>query len=197
MPKMPKKQRRKYIPVKKIRIKCKECGNEFLGTKNRIFCSKWCFQLDRNRKSQKKYIPKILKYYQKTCQYCNKKYTTHNKIKQKYCSKECGSQAQKRRLKSAIYGRIDITNPSYTFLKIRFEIFKRDKFRCQYCGRNPREDKCKLVIDHIIPKARGGEDKVDNLITSCKECNLGKRDFLLEVKQLIKNQTIKSINTSK
>ena len=56
--------------------------------------------------------------------------------------------------------------------KIRFEIFKRDKFQCQYCGGNAPE--VVLHVDHIDPVAEGGSNDILNLITSCASCNLGK-----------------------
>jgi hypothetical protein len=58
--------------------------------------------------------------------------------------------------------------------KTRFEVFKRDKFTCQYCGRRPPE--VMLQIDHIVPVARGGTGEVANLATSCFDCNSGKSD---------------------
>lgn len=58
--------------------------------------------------------------------------------------------------------------------KKRFEIFKRDGFVCQYCGRKPPE--AVLEVDHIFPYSKGGTDKETNLITSCFDCNRGKRD---------------------
>lgn len=64
-------------------------------------------------------------------------------------------------------------------LRLRFRIFKRDNFTCQYCGRTP-QDGAKLVTDHINPVANGGLTVFDNLIASCFECNSGKSDFLLE-----------------
>ena len=56
----------------------------------------------------------------------------------------------------------------------RFEIFKRDSFTCRYCGRRPPE--VVLEVDHIEPVAKGGTDEDLNLITSCFDCNRGKRD---------------------
>lgn len=56
----------------------------------------------------------------------------------------------------------------------RFEIFKRDRFICQYCGGTPPA--VILQIDHITPVAKGGDNDPLNLITSCQECNLGKTD---------------------
>ncbi len=56
--------------------------------------------------------------------------------------------------------------------KIRFEIFKRDGFQCQYCGKTPPE--AVLEIDHIKPRKRKGKDNEENLITACFDCNRGK-----------------------
>jgi predicted ATP-dependent protease len=56
----------------------------------------------------------------------------------------------------------------------RFQVLKRDNFKCQYCGKTAKETR--LEVDHIIPKSKGGSDELDNLITSCIECNRGKRD---------------------
>lgn len=56
--------------------------------------------------------------------------------------------------------------------KLRFEVFKRDGFKCQYCGSNPPA--VTLEADHIQPKSKGGGDEIDNLITSCFDCNRGK-----------------------
>lgn len=58
--------------------------------------------------------------------------------------------------------------------KTRFEVFKRDSFKCQYCG------KCApdviLNVDHINPVSKGGDNEIMNLITSCEDCNSGKSD---------------------
>lgn len=56
--------------------------------------------------------------------------------------------------------------------RLRFEIFKRDGFRCRYCGADPV--KTVLQIDHVIAVANGGTNEPDNLVTACRECNAGK-----------------------
>lgn len=56
--------------------------------------------------------------------------------------------------------------------KLRFEIFKKDLFTCQYCGRSAPE--VELQVEHIIAKANGGTDDIDNLMTSCSQCNYAK-----------------------
>ena len=58
--------------------------------------------------------------------------------------------------------------------KARFEVFKRDKFECQYCGAHP--PMVVLHVDHIQPVAKGGKNDQDNLITACEACNQGKSD---------------------
>lgn len=62
--------------------------------------------------------------------------------------------------------------------RVRFEVFKRDGFRCLYCGRTPPQ--VVLEADHILPVAGGGPDAMDNLATSCFDCNRGKSDVPLE-----------------
>lgn len=49
----------------------------------------------------------------------------------------------------------------------RFEIFNRDRFTCQYCGRETRE----LTIDHIMPRSRGGGHIWTNVVSACIPCN--------------------------
>jgi hypothetical protein len=61
--------------------------------------------------------------------------------------------------------------------KIRFEVFKRDGFRCAYCGKTPPS--VVLEVDHIEPKSKGGADDINNLITACFDCNRGKKNIPL------------------
>lgn len=60
----------------------------------------------------------------------------------------------------------------------RFQIFKRDKFTCQYCGRVPPA--VILEVDHILPVSKGGDNNNDNLLTACFDCNRGKANGTLE-----------------
>ncbi|MEQ8471675.1 MAG: HNH endonuclease [Marinoscillum sp.] len=54
----------------------------------------------------------------------------------------------------------------------RHNIFKRDRFSCQYCGTNKD-----LTLDHLIPKSKGGKSSWTNLVTACKHCNAKKGDY--------------------
>ena len=62
--------------------------------------------------------------------------------------------------------------------KVRFEVFKRDSFTCQYCGAHPPQ--AVLHVDHIVPVAEGGGNEDTNLVTACDNCNLGKAANSLE-----------------
>ena len=62
------------------------------------------------------------------------------------------------------------------------KVFKRDHFKCQYCGLDGRhlfQNWLVLTVDHIHPHARGGSRSMENLATACQPCNLikGKREF--------------------
>lgn len=70
--------------------------------------------------------------------------------------------------------------------KLRFEVFKRDNFTCQYCGRMAPE--VILEIDHINPISNNGDNNILNLITSCRDCNRGKGKRKLTDKQELEKQ---------
>ncbi|MCS6822498.1 MAG: HNH endonuclease [Microscillaceae bacterium] len=57
----------------------------------------------------------------------------------------------------------------------RQNIFKRDGYKCQYCGSTKD-----LTLDHVLPRSRGGKSSWDNLVTACKPCNSKKGDFTPE-----------------
>lgn len=58
--------------------------------------------------------------------------------------------------------------------KLRFEILKRDRWTCVYCGRSPQTSGVILHVDHVRPVVLGGRNVASNLVTSCEDCNLGK-----------------------
>ncbi len=49
----------------------------------------------------------------------------------------------------------------------RREVFIRDGYTCQYCGRQSHD----LTIDHVVPRSRGGVHSWENLVSACKPCN--------------------------
>lgn len=54
----------------------------------------------------------------------------------------------------------------------RRNLWRRDKGRCQYCGRQPAPDD--ITMDHIHPKSKGGQSTFENCVLCCTACNLKK-----------------------
>ena len=80
---------------------------------------------------------------------------------------------------------------------MRFEVFKRDAFTCQYCGRKAPD--VVLQVDHIYPQSKGGASDILNLVTSCAECNNGKSDRELSDQQVLaqKRKQLESLQERK
>ena len=60
-----------------------------------------------------------------------------------------------------------IRRPRHERKLTRFEVFQRDQYACQYCGKETRQ----LTIDHVIPRYRGGEHTWENMVSACIPCN--------------------------
>ncbi len=63
-------------------------------------------------------------------------------------------------------------SPRLAIRLTRRNLMLRDDHQCQYCGRRPglRD----LNVDHVLPRSRGGADSWENLVVSCRSCNLKK-----------------------
>jgi hypothetical protein len=69
--------------------------------------------------------------------------------------------------------------------ELRKEVFKRDQYKCVYCGKVGGVLEC----DHIIPFSKGGSNDLNNLTTSCRKCNRQKKDkSVIEFKQWKSNK---------
>ena len=49
----------------------------------------------------------------------------------------------------------------------RFEVFNRDRYTCQYCGKQTRQ----LTLDHVLPRYRDGQHTWENVVSACVSCN--------------------------
>lgn len=58
----------------------------------------------------------------------------------------------------------------------RRNIYKRDRYTCQYCGVQPGSEE--LTIDHVLPRSRGGTSTWENCVLACLQCNKRKADKL-------------------
>lgn len=62
--------------------------------------------------------------------------------------------------------------------RLRFEVLRRDGFKCRYCGTVAAERE--LRVDHVIPEVLGGPTEPSNLATTCEPCNTGKTSVSLD-----------------
>ena len=60
----------------------------------------------------------------------------------------------------------------YISPEARESIFKRDLYTCRYCGNTAPP----FHIDHVYPFSKGGETSIENLVTACADCNMGKHN---------------------
>ena len=68
----------------------------------------------------------------------------------------------------ARYGKV----PGRHLVFSRRNLFKRDRYTCQYCGKQPGRDE--LTIDHVLPRSRGGSSTWLNCVLACLACNTRK-----------------------
>ena len=73
-----------------------------------------------------------------------------------------------------LYDRTPHVNIKFT----RANIYLRDQYRCQYCGRSGKS--ADLNIDHMIPRSRGGSSDWENVVVACVSCNRRKGNHLPE-----------------
>jgi 5-methylcytosine-specific restriction endonuclease McrA len=60
-----------------------------------------------------------------------------------------------------------VKRPVFSRRLSRREVFWRDEFTCQYCGRQARV----LTLDHVLPRVRRGPHTWGNVVTACVPCN--------------------------
>lgn len=171
------------------KIKCVNCGKEVHVSKfNRKTCSYDCAKKYANKKAKERQRKKRNIIYKEkiiNCKNCGKEFNwSTSQPRRVYCSEKCAKKFWKKKhedLKNGVY--VGTSGKYENYMRLRFEVFKRDNFTCVYCGRSVKEDKVKLHVDHIIPRSKGGKDVFSNLATACEECNLGKSDVLLSLKK--------------
>ena len=69
------------------------------------------------------------------------------------------------------------TGSTRLWRNIRERVLRRDGYICQYCGQEAD------TVDHVIPRRLGGNDNDQNLVSSCRRCNLAKGGRFFESKR--------------
>lgn len=163
---------------------CKRCNKEHKSKHSKAkYCSSKCSNLDninhRNNPpvySKKELIKKLIEY---------KKRTGLNPSKSRADDPKTDLpcyETYKKRFGSFTNALVEaglepnIARPNISSeisVSVRFKVLKRDKFTCVYCGGKPSQGYT-LHVDHIIPKSKGGSNELNNLVTACEICNIGK-----------------------
>jgi len=60
-----------------------------------------------------------------------------------------------------------VRRPFHECRLTRLEVFMRDGYACQYCGRETRD----LTLDHVVPRSQGGVHSWENVVSACRLCN--------------------------
>jgi 5-methylcytosine-specific restriction endonuclease McrA len=90
------------------------------------------------------------------------------------------SPSTKLRLPSVVALRDYIPMPKRVAFT-RFNVFLRDRFRCQYCGNYFHAKD--LTFEHVIPRSKGGATSWTNIVAACDPCNV-KKDNRLDMKPI-------------
>jgi len=161
------KQKQK-LPIPKEKICC-ICDKVFTPKSiNQVYCSKAC----RKESYKRRYPNKEKIISKKICKECENTFYDNTPAQNMlFCSKKCMTEHHSKKCKKEYYRKHSIT---------KYKIFERDGFRCAYCGRISYKDEIELAVDHIKPQIKNGPHTINNLITSCKDCNSSKRDSELD-----------------
>lgn len=190
------------------------------GHQNR--CKECHFDLSLSNRNSKKEMPRSWYYIpdiylvgygrtqmiQHCCLICEKPFFCQKKIKDRTdlicdrCFKKDFEVAERNISKINFIGNVVgwIVKTESPSIKRSFrnykKVYKRDNYTCQYCGYNLLSctEFLELNIDHIKPWVAMGGNSMDNLVVSCKECNLiasdkwfedfeGKKEFILTEKR--------------
>jgi 5-methylcytosine-specific restriction endonuclease McrA len=66
-----------------------------------------------------------------------------------------------------------VTPPHRQVPLSRKYILMRDRYTCQYCGKQEAKN---MTVDHVLPRALGGKSTWENLVCACRQCNNRKND---------------------
>lgn len=170
------KENRGVKPKNRKTSCCEVCGNEFEHEASREakYCSKKCWNI-RN--------PKV----NKSCKQCKQYFLSYEKDNKEFCNKDCYSKWQGENFKPSIFMKKKAieANSGYNHYNwkggntvyfnsecrdwqtIRKEIYKRDNFECQRCGKHGGRLEC----HHIVPYRISKDHSDENLITLCPKCH--------------------------
>jgi 5-methylcytosine-specific restriction endonuclease McrA len=80
--------------------------------------------------------------------------------------------------------------------EIKAYLLEKYSYKCVYCGKK----NIKLEMDHVVPKSKGGSNRVSNFVIACHSCNQKKGDSTVEKflrsKPILLRQILKTLKSS-
>lgn len=166
----------------KVEVPCACCGvmciKDVANTRAKRFCSLLCRDFDQyGPLSCRLPIPKRIAIpkpepfrEERECAWCGKTFTA-TRLASINCSLRCKHKAARNRRIGREAGAIG----SFTCAEV-MRLFITFNRCCAYCEQpvDGQPDP-----DHVVPLSRGGENRISNILPSCKRCNGDKRDLLL------------------
>lgn len=157
---------------------CPQCGKTFKNPRRDTNCSQKCYLKSLKAKEQTN-----------TCPICGQAFNQKGK-KRKYCSSLCSikAEAEVYRRNTLTRRALRVTNGCIEKINAK-DIFERDGWRCQICGKKVSKQLYKTKgtkryatapsIDHIIPLSRGGQHTKTNIQCACYLCNCKKSNKII------------------
>lgn len=157
---------------------CSECGKP-TSRQGKLACSRACaLAKGRRLHKEKYYVPArtVNPFSTITCKYCGNTFECNFiVVRRLFCSKRCTERYTKdlRTARLRTNGQVEQFS--------RYEIYKRDGWHCQICGRKVERrlrsgDRMSATLDHVIPVSRGGQHMRANVRLAHMICNSLKRD---------------------
>lgn len=155
---------------------CPICNRDFLYSglgRPRKYCSEDCTYIAMNNRRSR-----LTEKLTRQCEECGKSFQTWYRTQQRFCGFRCRRRVWSRHRKHKDRALTYRSNGAELFSAL--EIFKRDNFRCQECGRRTlKKFRHKIhdrapVLDHIMPLSKGGLHIRANVQCLCRRCNTSK-----------------------
>ena len=177
-----------HIERKKPHSICLICGQP-TKRRNMKYCSRECYlkyqRTEWRNKQKEAFIPKTYK-----CKWCGKIFETKygDRGRRSYCSISCYKKASNKIEKGKRRARL--RNNKYELVNAML-IYRRDKGKCQICGKKVKFYKNTLKsnsaqLDHIIPLSCNGEHTYRNIQLVCRTCNLFKGNGVVELREQLR-----------
>lgn len=174
---MERNQRASERQIREVELKtkrCVSCGKLFIAKRNSLSCSENCQKEYRAKQSRayakRKRLCLPVKKEMRTCNHCSAEfliaYRRGSGLNRKWCSKKCRKANDNHRHKGIPKGMLSI-------------LILRQSSKCATCKHKFTRNPMRIAtIDHIVPRAKGGTNEIENLQALCFLCNSLKSDRL-------------------